>query len=103
MKNTVTQPRVLGKVQSRSNPLKFYEIKLGGDGVVYCTCRAWITNKYCKHLEEWHSKNEVYTKTVLIKDPMLKFYEEQTKPQPKLTPFERVIQFRIIEGRWDKI
>lgn len=55
MRNTVTQPRVLAKVPSKSNPLKSYEIRLGGDGVVYCTCRAWITNKFCKHLEEYHS------------------------------------------------
>lgn len=55
MRSTVTTARLLGKVPSSSNPLKSYEIRLGGDGVVYCSCQAWKINKYCKHLEQWHS------------------------------------------------
>lgn len=56
MRNTVTQSRPLGSIQSDSNPVKFYEIRLGGDGVVYCSCTAWKINKYCKHLDRWHNK-----------------------------------------------
>ena len=40
-----------------SKPGKFYELRLGGDGVFYCTCMAWrfskATPRECKHMKEW--------------------------------------------------
>src|SRR5580658_9062255 len=45
---------VLQIVPSMSNPNKSYEIRLGDDGVTYCTCRAWISKKTCKHLDVYH-------------------------------------------------
>lgn len=99
MRNTVTQPRVLAKVPSKSNPLKSYEIRLGGDGVVYCTCRAWITNKFCKHLEEYHSKVQQVINPpvqVSITQPkvILKFFETQVQRQK--------IQEKELEKELDK-
>lgn len=92
MRNTVTQPRVLAKVPSKSNPLKSYEIRLGGDGVVYCTCRAWITNKFCKHLEEYHSKvQQVINPPVQVvtqNNAVLRFFETQAQ---KIHPVEEAI------------
>lgn len=75
MRNTVTQARVLAQIPSKSNPAKSYEIRLGGDGVVYCTCPAWKLhgNKWCKHLEEYHDHSGVQGKQ------LLKFYEEETQ------------------------
>jgi len=49
-------PNVLATFRSDSNPSKSYEIRLGRDGVVYCTCPAWkFSSKKrgghtCKHL-----------------------------------------------------
>lgn len=59
---------VLKTVASKSNPDKHYEIRLGRDNVVYCTCPAWkfskTTDKFgnkqpknCKHLKEFRASN----------------------------------------------
>lgn len=43
-------------VASSSNPAVQHEIRLGGDGVVYCTCPAWRfqrkspSARQCKHM-----------------------------------------------------
>jgi len=45
------------EVQSASDPKKRYEIRLGKDNVVYCTCPAWrfskAPHKCCKHIVAW--------------------------------------------------
>ena len=41
-----------------------YDITLGDDGVIYCTCWAWKRNRTCKHLDRYHA--------------------EHTKPTPKM-------------------
>ena len=46
-------PMCLKTVESRSTPGVSYEVRLGKDGVVYCTCPAWKFSrgaKTCKHL-----------------------------------------------------
>jgi len=47
----------LETVKSDTNPNKYYEIRVGGDNHVYCTCPAWRfsqTNpKMCKHLKRY--------------------------------------------------
>ena len=46
---------VLARYASKSNPSKSHEVRLGADGVVYCTCPAWKFQKLtpscrcCKH------------------------------------------------------
>lgn len=30
-----------------------YEIREGGDGVVYCTCTGWRMRRTCRHLTDW--------------------------------------------------
>ena len=44
---------VLKFVSSSSRPGVSYQIRQGGDGVVYCTCPAWQFGKGrdCKHLK----------------------------------------------------
>jgi len=46
-------PVVLGRVESESKPGKFFEIRLGADDKVYCTCPSWKfhggATKGCKH------------------------------------------------------
>jgi hypothetical protein len=32
---------LLGKFESESNPGTWYEVRLGHDNVLYCTCKAW--------------------------------------------------------------
>jgi hypothetical protein len=54
----VTEPKILATAESNSKPGTYHEIRLGKDGVVYCTCWAWRINKWCKHLDEYHSKNQ---------------------------------------------
>ncbi len=51
--------RILDTVPSSSNPGKTYDIIEGKDGVIYCTCTAWKMRKTCKHLKEWHQKNNL--------------------------------------------
>lgn len=48
---------LLATVASDSDPDREYEIRRGGDGVVYCTCPAWKFQKgvsprfrSCKHI-----------------------------------------------------
>lgn len=46
---------ILAEFPSDSDPRKTYQVRLGKDGVVYCTCWAWLRspkgNKDCKHLK----------------------------------------------------
>ena len=58
--------KILGTIQSSSNPGKTYDIKEGNDGVIYCTCPRWKFAKTCKHLKEWTQKN--LTPENLVKD-----------------------------------
>jgi hypothetical protein len=34
-----------------------HEVRLGNDGVTYCTCMGWRMNKHCKHLDAYQSGN----------------------------------------------
>ena len=51
--------RVIARVES-SDGQRVYEVRQGGDGKFYCTCRGWVAkNKgpkakggYCKHMQE---------------------------------------------------
>ena len=49
---------ILGEYQSASNPGKLYQVYLGEDEVVYCTCPAWKFSgnkgftRSCKHTEK---------------------------------------------------
>lgn len=52
------QGPVIAEVPSESNPSKKYQIRLGGDGNVYCSCPAWKYQKgkapherVCKHMK----------------------------------------------------
>ena len=54
---------VICTVTSKSNPKKTYEIRVGKDGVVYCTCPRWKYTKNCKHLEMWKKRQSGIRKT----------------------------------------
>lgn len=36
---------LLGKFESKSKPGTWYEVRLGHDNVLYCTCKAWCFKK----------------------------------------------------------
>jgi hypothetical protein len=40
-----------------SKPGKQYELTMGDDGILYCTCMAWkfckARPRICKHITEW--------------------------------------------------
>jgi len=48
---------ILATIPSKSNPNKSYQVRKGADGVIYCTCPAWIFSAKktgvhdCKHLQ----------------------------------------------------
>jgi hypothetical protein len=47
---------LLAQVPSESNPNRKYDVRVGADGVVYCTCPSWRFNRapkadrVCKHM-----------------------------------------------------
>ena len=45
------KPEVLATVPSDSRPGKYYEIRIGKDNVVYCTCRGHKYHGHCKHVD----------------------------------------------------
>jgi hypothetical protein len=53
------QAKTLKRVQSESRENVFYEIRLGADDNIYCTCPAWkfqrkgVFARSCKHLVAW--------------------------------------------------
>ena len=47
---------VLARVKSDTSDNE-YEIRLGRDGVVYCTCWGWKRYRNCKHLKAFHANN----------------------------------------------
>ena len=56
------QATILATVPSSSNPFQTYDIRLGADANIYCTCPAWKFqkkhphNRTCKHLKAFHAK-----------------------------------------------
>lgn len=48
---------ILATNPSSSSPGKVYEVRRGGDGVLYCTCRGWTTHKHCWHLDSWKASH----------------------------------------------
>lgn len=58
---------VLAKFESKSSPGTFHEIRRSRrDGVIYCTCRGWISHKHCTHLTKF-AKGQVAKKPVTAK------------------------------------
>ena len=104
MRNSVTQPRVLGKIKSSSNPNKYYDIKLGADGVVYCSCVAWKMSKWCKHLEEYHGRSQassISPSSGSSSDKVLiKFFEESHKKNEPVDAIELFIESGVKNGKW---
>ena len=51
---------VLANYPSSSSD-SIYEVRRGGDGVLYCTCRGWIASKQvpraCKHCKDYVARN----------------------------------------------
>lgn len=48
---------VLERVQSSTRSTTFYQIRRGGDGVIYCTCPGWRFRGTCSHLQEYLSRH----------------------------------------------
>lgn len=97
MRNIVTTPRLLGQIRSSSNPNKFYDIKLGGDGVVYCMCQAWKMNKWCKHLDEWHGQQ------VQAIQPNAQNLHKKVKAileEEKGGVVDEIVRNGILNGKW---
>lgn len=60
-------PMILKFVESRSTPGLKYEMRLGKDGVVYCTCPAWKFSGTgnCKHLAAFEGRLQPVRQPVL--------------------------------------
>lgn len=98
MRSIVTTARLLGHVPSDSNPNKSYDIRLGSDGVVYCSCTAWKMKKWCKHLDFWHKAEGTSTNDKIL----FKFFKDHSVPMPnrKKGGYDEIIQNGIINGKW---
>ena len=53
---------VLAEYTSESKPGVVYQIRIGGDEKLYCTCLCWVFKSRkgggdCKHLTDWRLKN----------------------------------------------
>jgi hypothetical protein len=66
---------ILATVPSKSNPEKSYEIHMGKDGNVYCTCPAWKYQKgvspkdrTCKHIKTLYGAMASQAKLKVPKD-----------------------------------
>lgn len=101
---SVTIGRLLGHIKSSSNPNKEYDIRLGSDGVVYCSCTAWKMHKWCKHLAEWHMKSNIPTPKVISSEASiiqyLKDHYQSALKTEEGTYYETVIKEGIIKGDW---
>lgn len=53
---------ILAKMVSNSNPGKTYEITLGADDIIYCTCWGWKKSRWCKHLSQFEKEKGVSIK-----------------------------------------
>lgn len=113
MRNIVTSPTVLDTIKSNSNPNIQYEIRMGKDGVVYCTCRGWQMNKWCKHLDQWQQKltNTVQSQTQATAyvrqshdmkndEVVLEFFEKSTNKAKGIRSVEQIIADGIGRGKW---
>lgn len=60
---------ILATVTSKTNPGRSYDIIMGKDGVMYCSCPAWRFRKDCKHLQEF--MHAVYDNAQAIKNKPL--------------------------------
>lgn len=102
MRHTVTEPRVLGRIQSKSKPSKYYDIRLGADGIVYCTCTAWKMSKWCKHLDEYHGRSQASSLSPNFvpnsESVMIKFFEESHKKPA--SDIELFIENGVKNGQW---
>lgn len=65
---------ILATVPSSSDPSKSYEIRMGNDGNVYCSCPAWKYQKVppkertCKHIKSLYKAMDSQAKLKLPKD-----------------------------------
>jgi hypothetical protein len=55
--------KAIGAYESESSPTIYYIVQ-GSDGVIYCTCRGWISSgkggktKHCKHTDDFNAQNQ---------------------------------------------
>jgi len=58
----MASPGPLAVMRSMSNPNKAYQVTLGEDGVVHCSCPAWRFQKLppserkCKHIRQFEAE-----------------------------------------------
>ena len=54
---------VLGEFRSKSTRGKIYQVKRGGDGVIYCDCWQWKKTRMCSHIQT--VQNNIAQKTYI--------------------------------------
>ena len=68
--NTKKNSELLDFFESSTNPGQFYEIRLGKDGILYCTCAGWAHSrkeiKCCAHLHKFTINHEKLVRAKLI-------------------------------------
>jgi hypothetical protein len=70
----------MATVTSDSNPDHLYELRLGLDGRVYCTCPSWKFHGHCcKHMMK--AAVGVFNAPHLVNAPSLEAVQEATKAQ----------------------
>ena len=69
MADTVDKAETI-EVVPASRPGKWYEIRKGADGVIYCTCRGWVASKKspktCKHLRGFLARNPEIENSLIV-------------------------------------
>jgi hypothetical protein len=101
-KNAVTTKEnamgtLITKVQSSTNPAQSYDILLGGDGNVYCTCPGWKYQKLppkertCKHMKALSSKIAAFTKGLGAPKAAPVATKPVAKPSAPLSPVQAPI------------
>ena len=76
---------VLAAYPSRSGSA-VHKIRMGKDGVVYCTCRGWRFHRNCWHLRDFLSKNASFTDSANLRPDVRAAVKAEAAPSLPIPP-----------------